>query len=31
MSVVPHYSPCRSTGDLVFVSGQLPFGPARSR
>jgi len=27
--VVPHFSPSRSAGDLVFVSGQLPFGPER--
>ena len=29
MTVVPHYSASRSAGDLVFVSGQLPFGPGR--
>jgi 2-iminobutanoate/2-iminopropanoate deaminase len=27
--VVPHFSPSRRAGDLVFVSGQLPFGPDR--
>jgi 2-iminobutanoate/2-iminopropanoate deaminase len=28
-NVVPHFSPSRRAGDLVFVSGQMAFGPDR--